>query len=400
MLKRINHTAGLSLIILITFYCQYYLTPELWIPNERDFPMIPYFSFLPLVFNKTIDTFLIFLTFLSFIFIIWKPNEKKYLLFFFIPSLLLILEDTIRLQPWFYLHLAMIGIISFEKQLSKENVLRLLQWVVIAIYFWSGFNKLNIAFAWEIFPWFTHHLGIGEAYFLGMDNLNTFPLPSQNNIAFVIPVFEMITAIFLFIPRLRLFGILAIFIIHLVSLYAIGPWGHDWNEIVWPWNIEMPVLTLLLFYLPEKTAFKNYIREQIQLMKTKAGIAILTLFFILPALSFTGIWDKALSLHLYSGNSDELEFYFDGYEDNLVNTSLEEHLYLDTTDMKSAMRVEYWAIQQTGVPMYNSKKYFKKIGKHLCDCLDHPENGGIRIFTRSGFNSIQDTLVFPCKELE
>lgn len=395
--KKINLSAG---VILLTFFAQFFISKELWIPNERDYPLIPYFLFLPIASNKSIDTFLIFLTFVSFIFLIWKPNEKKYLLLFFIPSLLLILEDSIRLQPWFYLHLVMIGIITFEKQLSKENVIRFLQWIVIAIYFWSGFNKLNIAFAWEIFPWFTQHLGIGETYFLGMDNLNTFPLPSQNNIAFILPTFEMITAILLVIPRFRLIGISIVFILHLVSLYAIGPLGHNWNKIVWPWNIEMPILTFLLFYKLENITAKNYLMEQFLLVKTKTGLLILTLFFVLPAFTFIGIWDKALSLHLYSGNSDEMEFYFDGYEDNLVNTSLAGHLYLDTTDMKSAMRVEYWAIEQTGVPMYNSKKYFKKVGKYLCDCLEHPENGGIRIFTRTGFYSRQDTLEIPCKDLE
>jgi hypothetical protein len=395
--KKINFSAG---VVLLTFFAQFFITKELWIPNERDFPLIPYFSFLPIAFNKTIDTFLIFLTFVSFIFLIWKPKEKKYLLLFFIPSLLLILEDTIRLQPWFYLHLVMMGIITFEKQISKENVIRFLQWIVIAIYFWSGFNKLNIAFAWEIFPWFTHHLGIGEAYFLGMDNLNTFTMPAQNNIAFILPAFEITTAILLFIPRFRVIGIILVLFLHLVSLYAIGPWGHNWNQIVWPWNIEMTILTFLLFYPSEKSLLKNYLIEQYSLLKTKTGMALITLFYVLPAISFTGIWDKALSLHLYSGNSDEMEFYFDGYEDNLVNTSLAEHLYLDTTDMKSAMRVEYWAIEQTCVPMYNSKKYFKKVGKHLCDCLEHPENGGIRIFTRTGFYSRQDTLEIPCKDLE
>ena len=395
--KKINLSAG---VILLTFFAQFFITKELWIPNERDYPLIPYFSFLPIAFNKTIDTFLIFLTFVSFIFLIWKPKEKKYLLLFFIPSLLLILEDTIRLQPWFYLHLVMIGIVTFEKQLSKENVFRFLQWMVIAIYFYGGINKLNIAFAWEIFPWFTQHLGIGEAYFLGMDNLNTFPLPFQNSIAFILPAFEITTAILLLIPRFRLIGISVVFFLHLVSLYAIGPWGHNWNEIVWPWNIEMPILTFLLFYKLENITAKNYLIEQFRVVKTKTGILILILFFVLPSLTFTGIWDKALSLHLYSGNSDEMEFYFDGYEDNLVNTSLAEHLYLDTTDMKSAMRVEYWAIEQTGVPMYNSKKYFKKVGKYLCDCLEHPENGGIRIFTRTGFYSSQDTLEIPCKDLE
>jgi hypothetical protein len=225
-------------------------------------------------------------------------------------------------------------------------------------------------------------------------------MPSENNIAFFIPVFEICIAVFLLIPKTRTIGIISVLLTHLVSLYAIGPWGHDWNQIVWPWNIEMPILTFLLFRKSQDFQFRKYISEQFHLMKSKVGIIILSLFFILPALSFFGFWDKALSLHLYSGNSDELEFYFDGYDDNLVNTSLAEHLYLDTTDMKSAMRVEYWAIQQTGVPMYNSKKYFRKVGKHLCDCLEHPEKGGIRIFTRSGFYSRQDTLDIPCKDLK
>jgi hypothetical protein len=395
--KKINLSAG---VVLITFITQFFVTKELWIPNERDFPMIPYFSFLPIVFNKSIDTILILLTFLSLGFLIWKPAEKKYLLLFFIPSILLILEDSIRLQPWFYLHLSMIGLICFAKEIQKENIIRFLQWIVIAIYLWGGINKLNIAFAWEIFPWFTQHLGIGDAYFLGMDNLNTFPLPMSQYIAFLIPLFEILIAILLFIPKFRNYGIIAIFITHLVSLYAIGPWGHNWNEIVWPWNIEMPFLALILFKKSSDINFRIYFIEQVQLIKSKTGIMILVLFYILPTIGLFGYWNKALSLHLYSGNSDELEFYFEGYDESLVNTSLASHLYLDTVSMNTTMKVEYWVIEQTGVPMYNSISYFKKVGKSLCDCIEQPEKGGIKILIRNGFKSQQDTLVIPCKDLK
>lgn len=387
-----------ALLILLTFYAHFFISSSLWITDGRDIPVIPFFDFLPLEFGKTIQTFFVFCFFITSILLVFKPDQKKYLLFFIIPAILMAMEDSLRLQPWLFQYLVMLILIAFEKETGKENNLRYLQWTIIAVYFWAGFNKLNTAFAWEIFPWFTTPFGIGEAYYLGFDNLNTFEMPAQNNIGFLIPVFEISIAVFLFISKTRWIGIIASIITHLVSLYAVGPHGHDWDHIVWPWNILMPILCLLLFY--KKEDFKFSMQSHWSALKTKTATIILLFLFVGPLLAFLGKWDKGLSFYLYSGNSDEIEFYFEGFEEKLTETSMAEHLYLNTETQMSAMIPEYWLMKEVRVPMYQSERYMRKLGKHLCDCLDHPEKGGILIFQRSGFSSRQDTLKLPCKELQ
>jgi len=395
-LLRIHYPA---LLILLTFIVQFFVAPELWIADTRELPAIPFFGFLPVAFGKSVDAFLIFMMFCSVFFLFLKPENKKWLLLFLLPGILLVLEDGLRMQPWFYLHMVMIGLIAFEDKIGKPEVKTYLQWIVAAVYFWGGFNKLNIAFAWEIFPWFTEHLGIGQDYYLGMHNLHAFEMPSKNNIAYIVPAFEILIAVCLFIPGLRIAGILGSFITHAVSLFAIGPYGHNWNQIVWPWNVEMPILCLLLFYSNEKIPLRDFFTAQKNTFRMRTAKLVLFLFLLAPALSFFRFWDKGLSIYLYSGNTDELEFYFEGFEQKLTQTSLAEHLYLDTNYLVSSMKPEYWVMDQTGVPMYGSPRYLKKVGKYLCGCLDHPEKGGIKLLLRNGFGSVQDTVKIPCKDL-
>jgi hypothetical protein len=290
----------------------------------------------------------------------------------------------------------MISLIAFEKTITQQNVMRLLKFIVIAIYFWGGFNKLNIAFAWEVFPWLIEPTGLGEFYYLGFDNLNSFPLPVANYIAFVIPIVEIAIAIFLLIPRFRNSALILCLITHLFSLYAIGPLGQNWNIVVWPWNFEMPILCWLLFYGVRE---ENYLQKYGQALKSKVGLPILFLFLVAPTLSFFGKWDKGMAMHLYSGNSSQMEFHFEGFQEQLVNSSFAPYLSLDTVTMTSYMKVRYWADAQLGTPMYSEPRYLKKVGAYLCNCLENTNNSGIQIINRNGFYSTQDTLKISCEDL-
>jgi uncharacterized membrane protein YphA (DoxX/SURF4 family) len=387
----------ISLLVLLTCFIQFYLSKELWLPDKRVFPVIPFFEFLPFQLNRMAEILLLFLMSLSFILILIFPTKKKYLLLFSIPALLFVLEDAMRLQPWFYLHFIMITLIAFEKRITHQNLIRFLQLIVAAIYFWSGFNKLNIAFAWEIFPWLMEPFSIGQNYFLGFDNLNSFPLPVLNYVAYVIPIFEITLAIFLLIPKLRFVGVLMCVLTHLFSIYAIGPFGQNWNFVVWPWNIEMPILCWLLFYkMKDQNSFQNYWFA----IKSTVGVLIVFLFLLAPALSFLGKWDKGLALHLYSGQTTQMEFYFQGFQKKLINSSIAEYLSLDTNSMQSIMHTRNWANEQLGVPMYSEPRYLKKVGLYLCNCLENKEDAGITIYERNGFYSQQDTLKISCFDLE
>ena len=389
-------TQHVSLLILLTCFIQFYLSSELWVPGKRDFPLIPFFEFLPLELNHGLRVLLIFLMSLSFFLILQYPDQKKYLLLFSIPAFLFVLEDAMRLQPWFYLHLIMLTLIAFETKITTQHLIRFLQLIVIAIYFWGGFNKLNVAFAWEIFPWLTQPFA-GDTYFLGYDNLNTFPLPAANYVAFIVPIVEITIAVFLLIPRLRFYGILLSILTHLLTLYAIGPLGQNWNFVVWPWNIAMPLLCWILFYQAnQENALQNYWYS----LKSKAGALIVFLFLIAPALSFFGKWDNGMAMHLYSGSATQMDFYFHGFQKKLINSSIAPYLSLDTNSMTSSMHVRNWAADELGGPMYSEPRYLKKIGSYLCDCLENKEGAGVIIYERNGFYAQQDTLNLSCDELE
>lgn len=385
-----------AVLILLTCFIQFYLSPNLWLPINRDFPLIPFFEFLPLRLNHALRILLISSMGLALILAVIFPKQKKVLLLFSVPAILFVLEDSMRLQPWFYMHIIMISLIAFEKKITQPNVLLFLQFVLIAIYFWGGFNKLNTAFAWEVFPWLIEPTGFGDFYYLGFDNLNSFPLPVANYIAFVIPIVEIAIAIFLFMPRFRNFGLILCIFTHLFSLYSIGPLGQNWNNVVWPWNILMPILCWLLFY---RVREENYLQKYGQALKSKVGILILFLFFVAPTLSTFGKWDKGMAMHLYSGNSSQMEFHFEGFQEQLVNSSFAPYLSLDTVTMKSFMKVRYWADAQLGTPMYSEPRYLKKVGAYLCNCLENTNNSGIQIINRNGFYSTQDTLKISCEDL-
>lgn len=383
----------LALIILLTCFVQFFLSSELWLPVNRDFPLVPFFDFIPLSLNQTMRVFLVFLMAFPLFAISIKREKRHVLLLFSLGGFIFILEDAMRFQPWFYLHLLMISILSFERKLSTKIVLLSLQIIVIAIYFWGGFNKLNTAFAWEVFPWLMEPFGIDNLFFLGYDNLNSVPLPAVNYIAYLIPLVEILTAIFLCIPRFRIVGIALCVLTHLFSLYVIGPFGHNWNKVVWPWNIQMPILCFVLFY---KNRQEDFLQEFGAVFKSKLGAVLSFLFLGIPVLSFFGKWDKGMAFHLYSGNASQMEFYFEGFQEQLVESSFAPFLSLDTSTMTSYMKVRHWANDQLDAPMYGTTRHFKKVGAHLCDCLENRENSGILILTRNGFSSQQDTIRVSC----
>ena len=393
-----NHkTLVLSTVILLTCFSQFYLSSELWIPVKRDFPFVPFFELIPLKLNHGFRIVLLGAMLLSFAFTFMFPKRKDVLCLFCFCSLIFVLEDAMRLQPWFYLHILMLSVIALESRITQEKVLLYLQFILIGIYFWGGFNKLNLAFAWEVFPWLVSPFDHDQIFYPRPDNFNSIPLPAINYIAYVIPFIEILLALFLFIPKYRFTGIVLCLLTHVFSLLAIGPLGQNWNSVVWPWNVEMPILCFLLFY---KSNQVNYLSECWQALRSKLGIIVVFLFLCVPTLSFFNLWDKGMAFHLYSGNTMKLEFHFDGFQEKLIDKSFASHLSLDTTSMTSFMKVRSWSNDQLNTPMYGTTRHLKKVGHHLCDCLDKSDNGRLLIINRSGFLSKPDTTVVKCADLE
>ena len=78
---------------------------------------------------------------------------------------------------------------------------------------------------------------------------------------------------------------------HVFILAMFGPFGHNWNNIIWPWTAAMAGLDLLLFTGPQPFS----VRDLFWSNRSPYHVGVLVLFAILPFLSFVNLWDSYLS---------------------------------------------------------------------------------------------------------
>src|SRR6185503_7203706 len=87
-------------------------------------------------------------------------------------------------------------------------------------------------------PWFV-------APFVG-----SLPQPLAQSLLFgarLIPCIEILIGIGLWLPRCRGWAIGSAVVIHVGALICLGPLGRNYNLVVWPWNVIMPLLACVLF---------------------------------------------------------------------------------------------------------------------------------------------------------
>ncbi len=199
--------------------------------------------------------------------------------------------DITRLQPWVWHYLATLLVLSFwlpHSPLRNTKLLDAARYIVVGIYFWSGLQKINTAFFLETFPWFTEpywsHFGITGQYAVLI-------------IGIFVPFFESAFALGLLTKRFRKISIIGSAIMLLVVMSCLV-FGHSWNTSVWPWNLAIFGMVLILFLgLPD--TFGTILN------RTKSNlfaIIAIALIILAPLGNFFGLTDHYLAWSLYSGH--------------------------------------------------------------------------------------------------
>lgn len=97
--------------------------------------------------------------------------------------------------------------------------------------------------------------------------------------------------------------------LHTTILLSLSPWGRNWNNSVWPWNVALGLAGFFLI-APWKEPMLDWFRSANRRREKKSGrgrprqaspvpFVVVALFFF-PALSQFGIGDPYLAHHLYS----------------------------------------------------------------------------------------------------
>jgi uncharacterized membrane protein YphA (DoxX/SURF4 family) len=220
--------------------------------------------------------------------------------------------------------------------------------MLAAIYFWSGLQKLNPRFLSDTFPWLMEPV----LSILRINNLNSVIFLGN-----AFPIFETLTGICLLIPVLQKIAVICAVLMHLFILFVLSPFGHNYNPVVWPWNIVMIIFLILLFFNESKNTLAD-IRSAFRYNHLKI---ILTMFVMMPLLNFFNIWDSYLSHNLYSGNTSNGDIYFTNEVKKKLPLNIQS--YSVSEPDQSTLNIKYWCMRELGVPAFPEKRNFEAITK-------------------------------------
>jgi predicted DCC family thiol-disulfide oxidoreductase YuxK len=354
------------ILILVTFI-SFLLSYPLWL-SERVYPQVPLFPFLPAVpfpFDYIVFIVMLLLLLLSLV----KLTSRRYLIVFSIIFAVYALFDQSRLQPEFYQFVLMSVALSLYPWSDKSGrgrtvMIHICCFIIASLYVYSGLQKANASFITQVFPWFVEPV------------IRFLPIEMARNIlltGFFIPVIETGIGIALFTKRFRRPAVIVAICMHLFILFSLGPFGHNWNSVVWPWNIAMCCFAFILFW-----GNKSFTLSSVLSVRQPVSLLIVILCGILPFFSFFNLWDSYLSASLYSGNTQTAQLIVQRREMKSIDPRLAK--YITTQNQKYAgIDIGTWSYEEMNVPSYPQTRIFKSITKSLCQKSLIPKDSLVQI---------------------
>jgi hypothetical protein len=304
------------------------LSPKLWL-SDRFYPQTPVWSgphSIPAPFDRVVYAALLLALVLAAV----KPRLTP--IFLAIAAVMVVFDQS-RMQPWFYQYCFMLLALSLPA--GGENICRL---IIVSVYFWSGVQKLNGGFAGDSFPWLAEPLRIVPIW-----------------VGYAVPFLEAGLAIALLFRPTRRAAVIFAIAMHAAILAAIGPWAHNFNTVVWPWNIAMAASAFVLFWN------EGFVWPK----RSRLARVVLVLFTIAPALSFVGLWDNYLSWALYAGNRNEGDLYFSDAVYDKLPPAVQDYVTDEGPD-RDGLNVGEWSFGELNVPAYPEERVFRQVQRSLC----------------------------------
>ncbi len=315
---------------------------KLW-TADRLFPVISVFDFLtcPNWFHLFIYGFSLILVSSLLIF-----PSKKIVLFVLLAEILSCLLDQMRWQPWQYQYLLTFAFFYFSK--DYKQFLSLFVLLLGATYFFSGVHKFSGGFL---------HTFWDKVVLRKILNLEwaTIKNPILHYSGLLLSLLEIAIGIgIVYVRKKKLLLVLAI-LMHLVIILIFGPFGLNYNLIIFPWNVALIGFAVILIFKNHTVTYNsNFFRKRF-------NIVILILVTILPFLNFIGKWDNYLSFNLYSGNTPVLLICSSGFQQYPKLTHYQSKTISKFCDNSPSINTNKWALEELLVPVIPEVRVFKKL---------------------------------------
>ena len=398
-----RRTIWLRTILLTATFLGLIASMPAWF-NARTFPLLPIFSGFP-VLQAPLDKCLYALMLASLVVAVWFYRQA--VIIFLAASLFAYCGDQNRGQSWLYMYWVMLLLSLFP----ASSALAACRCAVSVIYIWCGIQKLNARFFAVTPEWFTAPAANWHLPQVAIDLLKLSVKSA--------PFIELAIGLLLWFPRLRRVAFIAVILTHAFALLFLGPLGHNYNWVVWPWNLTMIALVLGLFshgkFFKEQTpvavevsklkpddrskksnkpahaaTFTSFSGTFKELRRSRPALAIVALFALLPVLSYSGRWDSYFSFSLYSENLAVANiFVSESFRDNLP-----PHLKNYAQKFPQAYDPEHqgpytfsftaWAYEEMHVPPISEPRNFVNVYRTLLPYAKTPGDLRMIIGPRSG----------------
>lgn len=353
--------------------------------TERGYPLIP---IIPNILLPTPwDSVALILFGLCLIAILLKPKAAWPVISALVLLLFIILFDYTRLQPWIYQYgwMFLILAVTRKQTMAEDSTLKFFRFLVIATYAWSGIQKLNAAFIETGFPWLVSPI---------VTRLPESIQMHAYNFGIIAPLFELAIAIGLTFKKTRTASIVGAICMHLLILFSLGPFGHNTNSVVWPWNIAMISFVVILFWKTSESA------SDIAWVKKSTLQKILLIFFgILPLFSFSYLWDSYLSMALYSSNTKYASISIPETMLAQIPYPLATYAVHSNSEM-SIIPVVDWSFGELRVPAYPEIRVYKQIARDICSKLGNPTEVQLSVYRSTSYLFPFPTKYYSCADVQ
>lgn len=357
------------------------MSSKLWL-SERLYPLLPVYSHPPTT-SSPFD-YLIYCSLLVFLVsILISPRPQKIIWSFIGTVFLVITLDQSRMQPWVIQYLFILGTLSLFSWRKNDidgttNSITTLQIIIASTYFFSGLQKINMTFITGVMPWMLQPV--------------TSLIPQMTLYAPLLglcaPFVQIFFAIGLLTQKYRRISLILAVSMHVFILILLGPFGYNWNSIIWPWTIAMALFDIILFKNTNEINFKKLFFE----INNKVQKIILLFFIILPFLSFFNVWDSYLSSALYSGNTTEGIISISETSKNLLPKKIQTYLFPTLNQKVYSLDPTEWSIDELNVPPYPEERIYKNLLKTICVWTNNSSSTYLHIKERRLFNSTPEKI--------
>lgn len=291
-----------------------------------------------------------------------EPVWRLAMMLFATATVVLILLDQHRFQPWAYQFVLFATIMA---NCRERLATRLMRWIVVSIYVYSAISKFDYQFLHSLGPQFLSTL----TGFVGLAS-HDWSANSQAWIAALFPLGELVVGIGLLVSQTRRVAVFAAIGLHLLLLLILGPWGLAHQPGVLVWNLYFMAQAWLLF--AEHKAIEVPATDDTSWRAAEYLCCCVTgVVIAFPVSESLGYCDHWAAWELYSPRSSRVQVAIHDSVLDRLPQNIQRQLGPgnDENDWRQ-LYVDRWSLESLAVPIYPEDRFQLGIALALAEQFD------------------------------